>query len=138
MAATGVLLVAFAGVALAAVSAPWGCLATSKHRHSVVSILALCSKPGCRIATGVGVWVSTGNLAHPHATCPYGKFALRVVNPRRRNRIATSGVFRANGALVRLSVTATFTAGHRVTGRVTGPRACGGTDSDAAKGIQSG
>ncbi len=133
---TLVATVAVLAVAATAIAVPAGTqyLGKSKHKHYDLTVYTVCNTPGCQKAIGVSVQITVGSKSHPHASCAYhanlnlsgklknGKFSVKQKFAKKHLTLSMSGSF----------------ASGKVKGTVTGPTACGGSDTYSLKAQPNG
>ena len=98
----------------------------SAHGHYALLLHMGCTLARCPRPTRVEVDVSVGKPGQTTGSCPNGTFALwaNVKN----TRFAYSGKVFLAGHFIKLSMTGVFDSAIKITGSVTAPKACGGTD----------
>ncbi len=106
----------------------------SKHKHYVVNLVPECFTSGCTRATTIAVQVTTGSQKHPAAKCVFGTFQLPNAKLH-RGRFSAGGRFLAGSRTITIKASGVFTTSTRAHGTVTGPRACGATDSFRLAGV---
>jgi hypothetical protein len=126
--------------AVALAATPKGALVftgTSAHKHYRVSISTGCAVTAkkCPIATAVVLTVTAGSRARPVTGCPYGGYELPT-GKLKNGKFTTSTEFLVQRKVIKFNASGTFTAALKVQGSVTGPSACGGTDSFSLKGAK--
>ncbi len=97
----------------------------SKHQHYGLTVYTQCNTAGCQNATSVSVQITEGSKAHPHASCAYHK-GLQLSAKLKNGKFSAKQKFTKKH--VTLSISGSFASG-KVKGKVTGPKACGGTDT---------
>jgi hypothetical protein len=132
---TLIAAVAALAVAATAVAVPAGTQysGSTKHKHYGLTVNTTCTAVGCQKATKVSVEITEGSQAHPHAACAYNDV---IVNAKLKNgKFSVKQKFAKKHITV--SVSGAFGSG-KVKGKVTGPKACGGTDSYSLKAQPNG
>jgi hypothetical protein len=111
----------------------------SAHRHYGVSVNTGCAVPAktCPTATAVVLDVTAGSRTKPIAGCPYGEFALSTGKLNSAGKFTTASEFQVQGKVIKFKASGTFTSPLKLQGSVTGPSACGGTDSFSLKGAKA-
>jgi hypothetical protein len=105
----------------------------SAHKRYAVSLLTGCDATGCKTTSGVSIDLSVGKKGKTSGKCPYATDALSGGTLKHR-RFSASGQFYLTGhRIVTFAMTGKFTSSKRVTGKITGPAACGGSDTFTAK-----
>jgi hypothetical protein len=110
---------------------------TSAHKHYRVSISTGCAVTAkkCPSATAVVLTVTTGSRAKPIAGCPFGGYELPT-GKLKNGTFTTATEFLVAGKKIKFKASGTFTSPLKVQGSITGPSACGGTDSFSLKGAK--
>jgi hypothetical protein len=80
--------------------------------------------------------VAAGSRAKPIAGCPYGTFALPTGKLNSAGKFTTASKFPVQGEVIMFKASGTFTSPLKLQGSVTGPSACGGTDSFSLEGVK--
>jgi hypothetical protein len=105
---------------------------TSAHKRYTVEVVTHCLTPGCHLATEVSIDLTVGTLGQTSGPCPSATDAL--VGPIVDGRFtATGSFFLAGSKMAKFSIGGRFTGARRITGRIVGPRACGGADDFVAQ-----
>lgn len=105
-------------------------MGSSAHKRYALSIQARCSG-NCKKATRVGIQVTAGNPKHRGGKCPYGVYQLNSATIK-DGKFSVKGRFLAKGKLG-FEVSGTFTSVTKVRGRISGPKACGGSEGYSLK-----
>ena len=132
-------LLAASAIALAASSAalaatvPSGYVFAGKtdHKRYALTIDASCpaSAKTCPHATDVAIIATLGLSSKPKPSCPHA--AYQIGGKISGTQFSTTGEFATSKKLVVIKVAAKFGLGKKTTlkGSITGPKACGGTDT---------
>ncbi len=107
---------------------------SSQHKHYGLTVNTVCNTVGCQNATSVTVQITEGSKAHPHASCAYYK-NLTLSAKVKNDKFSVKQKFAKKH--LTLSISGAFGSG-KVKGKVTGPRACGGTESYSLKAQPNG
>jgi hypothetical protein len=102
----------------------------SAHKHYRVAISTGCAVTAkkCPVSTVVVLDITAGSRTKAIKGCPYGGYELPT-GKLKNGKFTTQTEFLVQGTVVRFKASGTFTSPVKVQGSVTGPSACGGTDS---------
>ena len=131
---------AAASIALAATTTTttnlWYFQGKTAHSHYVVSITSECSVKKCTSATTAAVTVTAGSSKRPTAAgCPFAGYSLPNGHIK-GGKFSVTGQYVVNNKVLKFTATGTFTGANKLSGTISGVKACGGSDSFSLKGVR--
>jgi hypothetical protein len=125
----GAVMVMATSVAMASALAPGMYLHASKssHGHYALQLSTECLTTGCRRTTEISAEVEIGKPGKTTGKCPNAIFAIPSASLK-KDRFSGSGQFVLAGHDVTISINGVVKSIKKITGTVTGPKACGGAD----------
>lgn len=98
------------------------------HGRYHVSIATSCVGKKCTAATATSIAIKAGSLSHPNKSCPYAGYGLPT-GKIKQGKFTAATEFVVAGKLLKFTVAGNFPVSNKLKGSVTGPTACGGTDT---------